>query len=52
MQLSTFPTFLAFLTQALCFPAPASNPWQRLDIPPPFAASALDRRPWGPRPAT
>jgi hypothetical protein len=34
MKLSTFPTFLAFLTQALCFPAPASNPWQGLDIPP------------------
>jgi hypothetical protein len=34
MKLSTFPTFLAFLTQAPCFPAPANNSWQGLDIPP------------------
>jgi hypothetical protein len=32
MTLSTFPTFLTFLTQALCFPAPASNAWQGLEI--------------------
>ena len=34
MTLSTFPTFLTFLTQALCFPVPASDPWQGLEIPP------------------
>ena len=33
MTLSTFPTFLTFLTQALCFPVPASDPWQGLEIP-------------------
>ena len=33
MTLSTFPTFLTFLTQALCFSAPASDPWQGLEIP-------------------
>jgi hypothetical protein len=34
MKLSTFPTFLAFLTQVLRFPAPASAPWQGLEIRP------------------
>jgi hypothetical protein len=34
MTLSTFPTFLAFLTQAPCFPALASNPREGLAIPP------------------
>lgn len=34
MNLSTFLAFLAFLTQTLCFPAPASNHWQGLDISP------------------
>jgi hypothetical protein len=34
MTLSTFPVFLTFLTQALCFPAPASNAWQGLEIAP------------------
>jgi hypothetical protein len=34
MTLSTFPAFLTFLTQALCFPVPASDPWQGLEIPP------------------
>ncbi len=33
MTLSTFPTFLTFLTQALCFPVPASDSWQGLEIP-------------------
>ena len=33
MTLSTFPTFLTFLAQALCFSAPASDPWQGLEIP-------------------
>jgi hypothetical protein len=33
MALSTFPTFLTFLTQALRFPVPASNSWQGLEIP-------------------
>ena len=33
MTLSTFPTFLTFLTQTLCFPVPASDPWQGLEIP-------------------
>ena len=33
MTLSTFPTFLTFLAQALCFPVPASDPWQGLEIP-------------------
>ena len=33
MTLSTFPTFLTFLAQTLCFPAPASDPWQGLEIP-------------------
>ena len=30
---STFPTFLTFLAQTLCFSAPASDPWQGLEIP-------------------
>jgi hypothetical protein len=34
MTLSTFPTFLAFLTPAKRFPAPVSNPWQGLEIRP------------------
>jgi hypothetical protein len=34
MKLSTFPTFLAFLTQKPCFAAPVSNPWHGWDIPP------------------
>jgi hypothetical protein len=34
MTLSTFPTFLTFLTPALCFPVPASDPWQGPEIPP------------------
>jgi hypothetical protein len=34
MTLSTFPTFLTFLTQAPCFPAPASDPGQGPEIPP------------------
>ena len=34
MMLSTFPTFLTFLTQALCFPVPASDPWRGLEVPP------------------
>ena len=33
MTLSTFPTFLTFPTQVLCFPVPASDPWQGLEIP-------------------
>ena len=33
MTLSTFPAFLTFLTQALCFTVPASDPWQGLEIP-------------------
>ena len=33
MTLSTFLTFLTFLAQALCFPAPASDSWQGLEIP-------------------
>ena len=33
MTLSTFPTFLTFLTQTMCFSAPASDPWQGLEIP-------------------
>jgi hypothetical protein len=33
MTLSTFPTFLTFLTEALCFPVPASDSWQGLEIP-------------------
>ena len=33
MTLSTFPTFPTFLTQALCFPVPASDSWQGLEIP-------------------
>jgi hypothetical protein len=33
MTLSTFPTFLSFLTQALCFP-PASDPRRALEVPP------------------
>ena len=32
MKLSTFPAFLAFLTQAVCFPAPASGR-ERLEPP-------------------
>jgi hypothetical protein len=43
MKRSTFPTFLTFLTQALCFPAPANNPWHGLDIP-----SSLRRERLGP----
>jgi hypothetical protein len=42
MELSTFPTFLAFPTQALCSAAPANNPWRGLDIP-----SYLRREPLG-----
>ena len=34
MTLSTFPTFLTFLTQRLCFSTPASDPWRGLEIPP------------------
>jgi hypothetical protein len=34
MTLSTLPTFLTFLAQALCFPVPASDPWHGLEIPP------------------
>jgi hypothetical protein len=34
MTLSTFPTFLTFLKQTLCFSAPASDPWQGPEIPP------------------
>ena len=34
MTLSTFPTFPTFLTQTLRFSAPASDPWQGLEIPP------------------
>ncbi len=34
MTLSIFPTFLTFLTQALCFPVPASDPWRGLEVPP------------------
>ena len=34
MTLSAFPTFLTFLTQALCFPVPASDPWRGLEVPP------------------
>jgi hypothetical protein len=34
MMLGTFLTFLTFLTQKLCFSAPASDPWQGLEIPP------------------
>jgi hypothetical protein len=34
MTLSTFPTFLTFLTQELCFPVPASDPWRGLEILP------------------
>jgi hypothetical protein len=33
MTLSTFPTFLTFLAQTLCFSASASAPWQDLEIP-------------------
>jgi hypothetical protein len=32
VTLSTFPTFLPFLTQTLCFSAPVSDPWQGLEI--------------------
>jgi hypothetical protein len=32
MTLSTFPTFLAFLTQVQRFPVPVSNPWQGMEI--------------------
>jgi hypothetical protein len=48
MMPSTFPTFLAFLTQALCFPTPASNPWQGLDIPPCVRRERLGPRAVGP----
>jgi hypothetical protein len=45
MTLSIFPTFLAFLIQALCFSAAASNPWETpggdLDIPPTSIAVPL-----------
>jgi hypothetical protein len=34
MTLSTLPTFLTFLAQALCFPVPANDPWHGLEIPP------------------
>ena len=34
MTLSTFPTFLTFLAQELCFPVPASDPWRGLEVPP------------------
>jgi hypothetical protein len=34
MTLSAFLTFLTFLTQALCFPVPASDPWRGLEVPP------------------
>jgi hypothetical protein len=47
MALSTFPTFLTFLTQTLCFSAPASDPWQGLEnpvLPSPRAPWAADRR--------
>ena len=33
LTLSTFPTFLTFLAQTLCFSASASAPWQDLEIP-------------------
>jgi hypothetical protein len=33
MTQSTFPTFLPFLTQGLCFSTPASDPWRGLEIP-------------------
>ena len=33
MTPSTFPTFLTFSAQTLYFSAPASDPWQDLEIP-------------------
>jgi hypothetical protein len=49
MELSTFPTFLAFLTQALRSPAPASDPpaRPRPTLPTPRAPWTADRGPEG-----
>ena len=48
MTLSTFPTFLTFLTQTLCFSAPASDPWQGLEIPPYPRSERLEPQTVGP----
>jgi hypothetical protein len=33
MTLSTFPTFLTFLTERLCFAAPTRHAWEGVEIP-------------------
>jgi hypothetical protein len=49
MTLSTFPTFLTFLAEALCFPVPFSAPRQGWKSRPTLAASAVERRTVGPQ---